>query len=223
MKDLDSLGLMKIYKLSTYYKDKYGFRVFKVGLSTGIECPKRANSSESCHFCVKNTFIDTGLESHSCNGRIHQSHKSYNITEQINYLIKKLKQKVKAEGFVAYFQDNTSLYGEPALLFSMFSEAAEHPDILELIISTRPDFLPIEILDKLTYLKKPVTIEIGVQSVNDKSLLFLNRGHTQEENQKAIDILMKYSFRIGVHIILGIPGETLKDIDKTITWINKMK
>jgi hypothetical protein len=139
---------------------------------------------------------------------------------QIDYMIDKLKSKVKAGGYIAYFQDNTSSYGDTNYLRSLFNEATTHPQILELAISTRPDYISDEFLQILTEIKKPVTVEIGIQSVNDKSLLFLNRGHSQIDNDQAIMALKKYPFRTGVHIILGIHGETRTDIDKTINWIN---
>ena len=193
---------------SEYYKRRYGFRVFKIGLSTGIECPRR-EMSEACVFCVKDTFMDNEL--------LLQG----SVTGQINFLIQKLKSRVKAGGYIAYFQDNTSLYGDIEYLYRLFEEASNHLEILEVIISTRPDCLSRDILDKLCELKKPVTIEIGVQTVNDKSLSFLNRGHLQSDNQNALDMLSEYKFRVGIHIILGIVGETYKDIDKTLLWINE--
>ena len=205
----------KINTWSKHYKEKYGFRVFKIGLSTGIDCPNR--QSGGCIFCVQNTFVDDNFCSYGNPAIV------LDITSQIDYLIKKLKSKVKSGGYIAYFQDNTSLHGDPDYLFSLFKAADEHPEILELIFSTRPDCLPESILNKLTKLNKPITIEIGIQTTNDKSLKFLNRGHTQADNQRAIENLLKYSFKIGVHIILGIPGETKEDIDRTLDWINSNK
>ena len=190
---------------SEYYKQKYGFRVFKLGLSTGIDCPK---ASDPCYFCVKNTFVDENIANEK------------NITNQINYLIAKLKKKIKAGGYIAYFQDNTSSFGDIEYLEKIFTEASEHPEILELIISTRPDYLFPDFLDMLKNITKPITIELGIQTVNDKSLSYLNRGHTQDDNQKAIDLIKLYDYRVGIHIILGIPREDNSDIAKTSDWIN---
>ena len=195
----------KINTLSQYYKDKYGYRVFKLGLSTGIACPKRYNP---CSFCVQNTFIDEGI-------------KNKNITQQIDYLIEKISSKVKVGGFIAYFQDNTSSYGDIEYLFSLFKEADNHPQILEIIISTRPDYISADFLNMLKDINKPITIEIGMQTANDKSLLFLNRGHLHSDTERALKLIMKYSYRIGVHIILGISEETIEDIENTLDFINK--
>lgn len=199
----------KINTISKYYKSKYGFRVFKLGLSTGIDCPQRLNMSvEPCAFCVQNTFIDNELKNIK------------SVTRQVDYLISKMQKKLKAHGYIAYFQDNTSSYGDLDYLFSLFKEAENHPQILELIISTRPDYTNDDFLQILKNLKKPFTIELGIQTVNDSSLNFLNRNHTQADNQKAIDLLMKYSYKTGVHIILGIPDESFEQINNTIDWIN---
>ena len=187
---------------SNYLIQKYGFRVFKIGLSTGIACPNK------CHFCQKETFVDS----------TNDTFQTLNLT--IDNLIEKIKTKVKASAYIAYFQDGTSFLGDPDYLFNMFKVADNHQDIVELIISTRPDCLPVNILNKLEELSKPVTIEIGIQTTSDDSLLYLNRGHTQSDNDKAIEILNNYNFRVGVHIILGIPGETKQQIDNTLNWIN---
>ena len=198
--------LLKMISFSEYYKQKYGHRVFKLGLSTGIDCPKH---SDPCYFCVKNTFTDENITSEK------------DITNQINYLITKLKNKIKTGGYIAYFQDNTSSFGDINYLQRLFTEAAKHQEILELIISTRPDYLYPDFLEMLKSINKPVTIELGIQTVNDKSLCYLNRGHTQADNQKALDLLKLYDHRVGIHIILGIPGESHSDIDNTINWINE--
>jgi hypothetical protein len=179
----------------------------KVGLSTGIPCPKR-DGEFSCSFCVQSTFIDDFV------------HTEKNITSQIDYLVHKIKNKVKAHGYIAYFQDNTSSFGDINYLCDLFQQASAHPDILELIISTRPDFLSKEFLDMLQGMAKPVSIEIGIQSIHDASLALLHRGHTQSTNESATYLCQDYSFDIGVHIILGIPGESILDIEKTAHWIN---
>ena len=203
----------RINTVSKYYKAKYGFRVFKLGLSTGIECPKRAEGSE-CYFCVRDTFTDDVVARHNA---------SLPVQKQIDYMIQKLMPKVRAGGYIAYFQDGTSFYGEKDYLLSTFREADSHPQVLELIVSTRPDYISEELLDTLGQLKKPLTIEVGIQSANDGALLFLNRGHKHVDNQSAIEKLVKYNYKIGVHIMLGVPGERVEDVLKTAEFINENK
>ena len=189
-----------VYTQSQYNKDKYGFRVFKLALDSGYECARRENP---CAFCVENTFADSDLSEKS-------------ITQQVDYLIEKLSKKVKAQGYIAYFQD-ISHYNDLADLQAKIKEAESHLHILELILAIRPDCLSRELLDMLSSIKKPITIELGVQSVNDNSLLFLNRGHSAADNQRAIEMLQDYPYRCGVHLILGIPGD---DIDSTQYFVN---
>jgi radical SAM protein (TIGR01212 family) len=202
----------RINTISKYYKSKYAFRVFKIGLSTGIKCPKKAEDDD-CVFCVRNTYMDEKIDS------IHL----LPIHKQIDFMKNKIKSKVKADGFIAYFQDGTSFYGDKSHLISSFVEADEHPDILGLIISTRPDFINAEMLNEIKKLKKSVLVEIGLQSISDKSLAFLNRGHSQLDNQNAVDLLYSYNIPTGVHVILGIPGEDFIDTTKTANWINTNK
>lgn len=198
----------RIFTLAKYYKLKYGQKVYKLGLSTQIDCPQRLKGSP-CIFCSPDSFIENELA--HCKS----------ITEQIDYLSGKLIAKFGNIGFSAYFQDNTSTYGDPEYLESLFLEADQHSLIKELVISTRPDYLNESILEIIKKLKKPVTVEIGIQTIHDKSLTFLRRGHLQINNAKAIELLNKYQIRTGAHLILGIPGETKEDILATIDWINE--
>jgi hypothetical protein len=200
-----------MYPISTYYKQKYGFRVFKLPLTTGFPCPRREQNNP-CSFCVPNTFVEETF-----------SDNQHSITEQIDYLIEKIRKKVSAGGYIAYFQDISSIAKGRSLavkigsILSQLSDATNHHSILELIVATRPDTLTIELLDMLNTIKKPVTIEIGIQSADDNTLSFLNRGHTHDDNISAIQILSQYDLRVGVHIILGSPND---DVNKTIDFIN---
>lgn len=200
---------------SAYLKKKYGQRVFKIPLSTGIQCPQRINNSP-CVFCLPDTFVD----------KINQ--KQLNITDQIDLMINKICTKTGAQSYIAYFQENTSTYGENSYLMNCFLQADVHPQINELIISTRPDCLTSEHLELMKNLKKPLTIELGIQSIHDKSLKFLNRNHSQIDNQNAINLIHLFNqqnpdqyIKIAVHLILGIPGESKDDILKTINFINQ--
>jgi hypothetical protein len=181
-------------------------------LSTGLPCPHRIEN-KGCIFCNPANFVDPELS--SCNS----------ITEQINYLSSKLSRKFGNIGFSAYFQDNTSTFGNIDYLNNLFLEADSHPLINEIVISTRPDFINQEILNSLKLLNKDLTIELGIQTIHDKSLLFLNRGHTQSDNQNAVNLLNDFQIRTGAHLVLGIPNESNDDILNTIDWLkaNKIK
>lgn len=205
----------RVYTFSKKYKEKYGHRVFKLGLSTGIPCPHKLNN-KGCSFCVDNTFIENQLS------QIKE------IKHQIDFLIKKISSKInkteKDLGYIAYFQDNTSSYGDTNLLFNKFNQAVKHPKILEIIISTRPDYINTEFLEMIKNLNKPVTIEIGIQSIHNENLELYNRGHTQNDNVNAIELLQKFNINTGAHLIIGSPYDiadnNLKTIE-TIKWVNR--
>ena len=184
-------------------KKKYGGKVFKIGLSMGEICHHRVNSG-GCIFCLSETFTD--------------KIKTQNIENQMAYLLPKMKKH--AEFFIAYFQDETSFDLDFTAFKQKINAVLRFEEIKEITISTRPDVLNEKYLDYLSQLDKDVTIEIGAQTINDKSLNFLNRGHNFLDIQKAINVLKKYKMRIGVHLILGIPGEDFNDYLQTINYFN---
>ena len=206
MKNLEE----RINTISKYYKNKYKKRMFRIGLSIQKTCPHQAKNG-GCIFCLPNTFTDANLD------------KIQSVKDQIDYLIPKIEKKCGQVGYIAYFQDNTSTYGDPEFLKRCFLEADNHQMIDEIIISTRPDYLNSEMIKIFSCLNKPLTIEIGIQTIHDKSLLFLNRNHTQQDNEDSINLLKEHDIRTGVHLILGIPCETTKDVMETIYWINLKK
>jgi len=190
--------------IGMFYKKKYGYKVFKLGLSTNKNCPR---SNNPCTFCSQPTFIDDGLN-------------NMKILEQIEYLSQKISHQVICGGFIAYFQSVFFSTSNAVQLSKMFLQADQHPQILESIIAVRPDEITNEFLEILKLFQKPVTIEIGVQSVNDQSLIFLNRGHSHNDNQRAIELLSDHNINYGLHIILGIPND---NVEQTIRWINSLK
>ncbi len=184
-------------------KEKYHKKVFKIGLSMGEICHHRKNNG-GCIFCLPETFTD--------------NIKSKSISEQIDYLLPKMKKH--SDIFIAYFQDETSFDLDFEIFKTKIKSVLNYDEIKEITISTRPDVLKIKHLDFLSELNFDVNIEIGVQTVNDESLRFLNRGHTFSDIKNAINILKNYDFRIGTHLILGIPNETFEDNLNTINYLN---
>jgi len=200
----------RIFTYSTYLKRKYDRKVFRVGLSTGIKCPHRIEQN-GCIFCNPNSF--TGE---------YQS-ENLSIKEQLEKAIPFVTESCGNVDLLAYFQDETSTAGNFSKLKEKYSQALSHPKIIGLIVSTRPDFVNEKIVKMLSSFDVPVTIEIGLQSVHDKSLKFLNRGHDFEQNKRAIDLCGKAGLEIGVHLIMGIPGETFEEMLETIKNISSNK
>jgi len=197
----------RIYTYSTFLEKKFSRKVFRVGLSTGIKCPNRINNG-GCIFCNPETF--TGE---------YQS-QDLSIVEQLDDAIPRIKKSCGDVGLLAYFQDETSTAGDIEFLKSKFFQALSHPEILGLIVSTRPDFVKAETVKMLQSFKAPVTIEIRMQSVHDKSLDFLNRNHNFLQTQKVIELCGEAGLDVGVHLIIGIPNESFDDMLQTIKYVS---
>ncbi len=200
----------RIFTYSTYLKQRFGKRVFRVGLSTGIPCPHRIKTG-GCIFCDPETF--TGE---------YQSG-GLNIQEQLQDAIPRIKKNCGNVALLAYFQDDTSTAGDIDILKRKYEQALSHPEVIGLVVSTRPDYVNDEVVELLSSFDVPVTIEIGMQSVHDKSLEYLNRGHTFDDTERAIEVCGKAGLEVGVHLIMGIPGETFEDMLATIKYISSNK
>jgi hypothetical protein len=198
----------RIYTYSNYLKQKFGRKIFRVGLSTGIPCPHRHNSG-GCVFCDPHTFTGDYVR------------KKLTIQQQLQQAIPKIKKSCGDVGLMAYFQDETSTAGNLTELRQKFSAALVHPEVYGLVLSTRPDFLDVETVKMLKQLSKPVTIEIGLQSIHNSSLEFLNRGHTFQQAHAAIELSGKYGLEVGVHLIMGIPGENFSNMLETVKYVSQ--
>ncbi len=199
-----------INSYSDFIKKKFGRKVYKAGLSTGLICPHRVNNS-GCIYCNPSTFVGENQASES------------DVLQQFRKSAERIRDMFGDVGLLAYFQDETSLAGSPELLINTFKEILELDECLGLIISTRPDYIPESVLEFLSRQEKFVSVEFGLQSIHDKSLSFLNRGHSFADFEKALKITSKYIRHIGVHLILGIPGETEQNIMNTIDYVSESK
>jgi hypothetical protein len=199
----------RINTYGSYLKRKYGRRIFRVGLSINRECPHRLQTG-GCSFCLPDTYTDNSLDNQT------------DPYKQLEQLIPKIKIGCGDVGLLAYFHHNTSTAGETEDLKQIFSQALKHSKIAGLIISTRPDYLNDEIVAMLSKLKGEVFLEIGLQSIHQKSLDLLNRGHTLQDFAQAMELCKEYGIDSGVHLIPGIPGETLSDMLATIAYLNDL-
>ena len=197
----------RIFTFSEYAKRRYGEKTYKIGISTGIICPHRKNNG-GCIFCNPQTFIgDYQKESTS-------------ISEQLDIGIQKIIDCCGNGNMLAYFQDETSTAGDISVLKQKFEEALNHPKINGLILSTRPDYIDEKVLAMLKSLDTNITVELGMQSIHEKSLEFLNRGHTQAQTEKAINLLGRNKINVGVHLILGIPTEIEYEMIETVKYVS---
>ncbi|MDY3919051.1 MAG: TIGR01212 family radical SAM protein [Candidatus Limivivens sp.] len=191
---------------------RYGEKVYKVSLNGGMSCPNRDGTlgSRGCIFCSAGGSGDFAADP------------ALSIREQIEVQKKNLAGKFPARHFIAYFQAYTNTYGPTEYLETLFTQAISHPDIVGLSIGTRPDCLPADVLDMLARLnvQKPVTIELGLQTVHERTAAFIRRGYPLSCFDTAVRELRARGLETVVHTILGLPYETREDILATIHYLN---
>lgn len=194
-------------KLSKYLKEKYHARVHKLPLSAGFTCPNRDGkiSKGGCIFCdpTGSGFATLGS--------------NVPIQEQVIKMIERAEKRFKAKKFIAYFQAFSNTYASPEKLEKIYESALIDPRIVGLDVSTRPDLLQEEVLDVLEKFKKKVnlTVEVGLQTVNYKTLKILNRGHTLAEFVDAVNRLKKRNFDVVAHVIINLPWDDIEDVVET--------
>lgn len=198
--------------LDTYYKIKYGKKIIKLPLDGGFTCPNRDGtlSSRGCIYC-------------SDAGAGEWTYRSVgDIKEQIAYQKKILAKPGREEGYIAYFQNFTNTYGDVAKMREMFYAAINEADIVGLSIATRADCLPDEVLALLSELNQitDLTIELGMQSVNEGTLEFINRGYSHQEFDNGVQKLYSLGIEMIAHIIVGLVGEDIDDYLRDISYIN---
>lgn len=189
---------------SDYLKGKYGEKTYKLPVSLDNTCPNRDGkvSTGGCTFCSE---IGAGFEMHSC---------SVPVKEQIKTNMELIKEKYKANRFIVYFQNFTNTYMEMEA-FKKSIESALEKDVVEIAISTRPDCINDEILGYLKTFsqenKVEISIELGLQTVNYKTLEKINRGHTLAEFIDAVLRIKSRGFEICAHVILNLPWDEHMD------------
>ncbi len=204
----------KSYRSLDYeLRERYGEKIYKVSLNGGMTCPNRDGTlgHRGCIFCSEGGSGDFA-------GNAAQS-----ITEQIESQKAGILKKFPAKHFIAYFQAYTNTYAPVEYLEKIFTEALSHPDIVGLSIGTRPDCLPRPVLDLLSRLNKikPVSVELGLQTIHEHTAVLIRRGYPLSTFDSAVKDLRSLGLEVVVHTILGLPGETKEDILETMAYLNK--
>lgn len=198
--------------LDFHLRERYGEKIYKVSLNAGMTCPNRDGTlgKRGCIFCSAGGSGDFA-------GNPGQS-----ITGQIEAQKEPLRRKFPVNHFIAYFQAYTNTYAPVEYLERIFMEAARHPDVVGLSVATRPDCLPPETLSLLERINaiKPVTVELGLQTIHEKTASFIRRGYSLECFETAVKNLRKGNLETVVHTILGLPGESPEDIFATMRYLN---
>lgn len=204
---------MEYYSLNQYLKDTFGEKVYKIALDGGFTCPNRDGSLDTrgCIFC-------SGMGS----GDFSES-RSLSVSDQIKHGKRRLSKKIQNGKYIAYFQAFTNTYAPVSELRSKYEEAIKHPDIVAISIATRPDCLSTEVIDLLVELNKikPVWVELGLQTIHEKSADYIRRGYPLGVFDEAVLKLKKADITTIVHVILGLPGESRRDILETVDYVGK--
>lgn len=204
---------MKQQTVNEYLKSRYGKKLYKISINAGLTCPNRDGTlgTGGCIFC-------SGTGSGDFAGDPVMS-----IYDQIESGKKRVKGKLPDEGFgyIAYFQAFTNTYGPAEKLEKMYMEAAMHEDIEIISIATRPDCLEDDILDIISGINriKPVWIELGLQTIHEKTAEYIRRGYPLSVYDRAVRKLRDRSIETIVHVILGLPGESREDMLETVKYV----
>ena len=197
--------------LNENLKARFGQKVYKLALDGGMTCPNRDGrlDTRGCIFCLGGS------------GAFAQRGRS--VTEQIESAKARLDKKIKNGKYIAYFQSYTNTYAEVGYLDRIFSETINHPDIVALAIATRPDCLEHEKLRLLNRLSKikPVTVELGLQTVHERTADYIRRGYPLSVYDNAVKHLHEAGAEVVTHVILYLPGETEQMMLDTVRYAAK--
>ncbi|MDR1402432.1 MAG: TIGR01212 family radical SAM protein [Tannerellaceae bacterium] len=187
-----------------FLKKTFPFKVQKIAVNAGFTCPNRDGTKGwgGCTYCNNQTFSP------------EYCHTQKTVGEQLEEGVRFFSHKYPDMKYLAYFQAYTNTYGERDSLLAKYEEALSFRGVAGLIIGTRPDCMPDDLLNYFAELakKKFVLIEYGLESTLDKTLARINRGHTYSESADAIRRTAKKGIYTGAHLILGLPGESREDI-----------
>lgn len=198
--------------LNDYLKTRFGKKMYKLAVDGGFSCPNRdgTKGTGGCIFC-------------SVSGSGDFAERGKDIKVQLENARKRIENKLPPDcGFIAYFQSFTNTYAPVEILRSLFESALDTEGIDALSIATRPDCINAEKAALLAELnaKKPVFVELGLQTSNEETAHYTNRCYPNADFTKAVRLLRENGIEVIVHMIIGLPGETEKDILSTVKFIS---
>jgi len=196
-----------VYKtLNEHYQETFGCKVYKLSIDAGFTCPNRDGTvgTGGCIFCGG----DGGGEFAACGS---------SVTEQLERAKARVEAKNKGGKYIAYFQSFTNTYAPVEKLRRLYDEAIAPDEIVGLAIGTRPDCLPDAVIDLLSEINriKPVSVELGLQTVHEATARYIRRGYSTEVYVDAVRRLKAAGIEVVTHIILGLPGETAEMMIQT--------
>ena len=208
------LNNKRYYTLDSFYKDKFGCKIAKISLNCNFTCPNRDGSKGigGCIYC-------SNLKSGDYAGNYQDD-----VVIQFNEIKKVMLHKWKEAKFIGYFQAGTNTYAPVKVLKEKFEPILKLDNVIGLNIATRPDAISDECLEYLIDLNKRtyLTIELGLQTIHDKTSTLINRCHTLEEFKDMVLKLRKNDINVVVHIINGLPYETKEMMLETVKYLNNL-
>lgn len=204
--------MSQLYRsFNDYLKEIFGTRVYRVPLDAGFTCPNRdgVRAFGGCTFCDDRgsgaPTIQTDLA----------------MKEQLLSGIERIVKRYKAKKFLAYFQAFSNTYAPEAVLRNLYESSLDHPDVVGLVIGTRPDCVPDNVLDMLAEFAERtfVWLELGLQSANNKTLDAINRGHSAEEFFDAVTRAKARGLNVATHLIFGLPGDDEEQMMSTVKQV----
>ncbi len=200
---------------STHLKQHFGGRVHKISVDAGFGCPNRhgGRDAHGCIFCDPGGSGAVGIE------------RSEPIAVQIERAKELMRRKYRAKWFIAYFQPFSNTFAPVPKLRSYYDQALAVDDVVGLAVGTRPDCVPEAVMDLLGeyHRKTDFWLELGLQSIHDRTLDFLQRGHDYACFLDAYQRAKQRNLRVCAHVILGLPGESRDDILATAAEVARLK
>lgn len=192
--------MKRYYSLNEYYKSKYGKKVYKLSLSGGMTCPNRDGTLDTrgCLFCGNG---GSGEFAESCR---------LSVSEQIERAKSRVRAKTHDNAYIAYFQPFSNTYASVEYLRKLYYEAIAPDEIVGLSVATRPDCLPDDVLSLLCEINKikPLTVELGLQTIHEHTAEYIRRGYMLSVYDKAVEKLHSIGAEVVTHLIIGLPGES---------------
>ena len=211
VKELKTWNDKRYHSLNYFLREKFEGKVYKISLDGGFSCPNRDGTinGTGCIFCSERGSGDFAGD------------RSFSIKKQFDDVSCMMEKKWKSGKYIAYFQAYTNTYAEPDVLREKYQEAISQEGVVALSIATRPDCLDKEVLEVLSEFKDKVYtfVELGLQTVSDKTGRMINRGYDLPVFEEAVKNLRALGIDVVVHVIFGLPGESHEDMLDTVRYL----
>lgn len=207
-----TLDNKRYHTLNYHLKEKYGKKTFKVSLNGNFSCPNKINGNKGCIFCSRLGSGDFA------------GNKEKDLLTQFDEIKTIMEKKWPNSYYIGYFQANTNTFAPLNELKEKYETILNIPNVIGLDIATRSDAISQECYEYLSELnnRTNLVVELGLQSIHEKTLKFINRGHDLSSFEHAVKELQKRNIEVVIHIINGLPNETKEDMIETVKYLNKL-